>query len=94
VGRGNLLAVEVTSLTDYAIGLALEGTRIELPRSAATERPAIGQRCWLAVRPEHIVLATCGAGTVPLLTAVVERVAHQNIGVRSSTGARWGSGCY
>ena len=91
VGRSNLLAVEVTSLTDQAIGLLLGETRIELPYSAATDRPAIGQRCWLAIRPEHVVLAARGATTVPLLAGIVGRVAfqgtHQNVGVSTSAGA-------
>jgi ABC-type Fe3+/spermidine/putrescine transport system ATPase subunit len=91
VGRSNLLAVEVTSLTDDTIGLLLGETRLELPSAAAPDRPAIGQRCWLTIRPEHVVLAARGTATIPLLTGIVERVAfqgtHQNIGIRTSAGA-------
>jgi uncharacterized membrane protein HdeD (DUF308 family) len=39
--------------------------------SVAADRPTIGQRCWLAIRPEHIVLAPRGAADMALLTGIV-----------------------
>ena len=91
VGRSNLLAVEILSLDDQTIGLRVGETRIELPRSVAADRPTIGQRCWLAIRPEHIVLAPRGAADMALLNGIVERVVfqgtHQNVGVRTNEGA-------
>ena len=92
VGRSNLLAVEIASLSKDAISVRAGEVEFALPRSAAAfERLAIGQRCWLAIRPEHISLTARGTQPGPLLTGTVERVAfqgtHHNVGVRTSAGA-------